>query len=201
MNTTNFLTTLFLLLVLACNDDETNSAENLLPPITTTGENTFGCLIDGEYFRPRDGITSNDKGVFFWAGGESAPNWSYNEIDVVDLKSEHTAKLLIHIQDLAQNEEGDYTINESNGLDNIDSPAHTNMYCRIWREEYQHYEYYLSYDNSGMVEILKYDLPNRIVSGTFSGKLISYNYPNDTIEVTQGRFDFKWDKLHNKIWP
>lgn len=54
---------LIITLLIGCeSDDDAPSQESLLPPITTTGENTFGCLVDGKYFRQRDGrITVNSE--------------------------------------------------------------------------------------------------------------------------------------------
>jgi len=47
---------LIILLATACDSDDAPSQESLLPPITMTGENTFGCLIDGKFFKPRDQV-------------------------------------------------------------------------------------------------------------------------------------------------
>ncbi|CAD0001286.1 hypothetical protein [Flavobacterium salmonis] len=38
-------------------DDKPTNPIDQLPPVTQTGANTFGCLLDGEVFKP--GITSN----------------------------------------------------------------------------------------------------------------------------------------------
>ena len=58
------ITTLFL----ACcskNDSpsQTPTAVSQLPPATQTGANTFGCLLDGEIFKP--GITNNSYNCFY----------------------------------------------------------------------------------------------------------------------------------------
>jgi hypothetical protein len=91
-----------------------------------TGENTFGCLIDGKFFRPRDGrstINSDNKGLTTLRSEED--NW---EIHAYDRKSNRTASLIIHIENLFENPDGDtgfYPIRQANGLRELDGPNHT----------------------------------------------------------------------------
>ena len=89
----------------ACSKDNENSkssiCENNLPAVTTTGANTFGCCINGNLLIPRDGTGTfggSDSGFITW--GDPTGNNEYSEIDVKDFKSEKTASILIHIQNL-----------------------------------------------------------------------------------------------------
>lgn len=68
-------TLLFLSLILlstsSCKDDDdtpTNPVDQL-PPATQTGENTFGCLLDGEVFIPSGGTNPLDCVYQFVNGG------------------------------------------------------------------------------------------------------------------------------------
>ena len=45
----------FILLLTACACIKDNDFQDQLPPITQTGENTFGCVIDGEVLIPKKG--------------------------------------------------------------------------------------------------------------------------------------------------
>ncbi len=204
----NLITMLLLIILIGCSSDDSNSnPESQLPPITQTGENTFGCLIDGKLFIPRDGagtLGGSDKGFMFW--GDPTDNLQYNEIEINDYKSERTAKLLIHIQNLHQIGVGTYTINLSNGMSNIDGYNHNYMHCRIFNDETNNYQYYRSFENSGELKITKYQVTNqesqnKIVSGTFSCRLKNSSNPNDIIEVTLGRFDINKSTLYNEIFP
>jgi len=59
----NFSLSIILLLSLgACSkdDDIPKSPIDQLPPATQTGENTFGCLLDGKAFLPGNGINPLD---------------------------------------------------------------------------------------------------------------------------------------------
>lgn len=178
------------LLLAACSTDDAPSQESLLPPITTTGENTFGCLVNGKYFRPRDGritINSDNKGLFIYQTEED--NF---EIIVNDFKSDKTGNLTIHLEDLFLLNIGVYNLDEATGLRGIDGPDHNNMYGRFWSSDTQSYQRYVSFPNSGTVVVSRREFsPNQynIYSGTFVAKLINTNNENDTIQVSLGRFD------------
>ena len=168
-----------------------------LPPITQTGANTFGVYIDGKLLIPRDGagtFNSPDPGMSYSGLGDP-PNYIYNEISIQDFKSGSGGLIDIHIVDLHENGEGTYTISESNCQDNVDANPTINIRCRWWNETYQTYKWYCSIEGEGILTIMRYDFENRIVSGTFSCKAVNRDDDNDIIEITQGRFDIKWDTI------
>ena len=206
MKTTFFI---FLIAILAsCTNDDNNKSNacvDNLPPITTTGANTFGCCINGNLLIPRDGtgtIGGSDSGFNTW--GDPSGNNQYSEIEIIDYKSVRTASILIHIQGLHQQGIGDYVINESNGYDSIDGFFHTYLHCRVFDAATNSYQYYRSSENSGIIKITKYDfIPSvkRIVSGTFSCIVKNSSNPNDIIEIKDGRFDFDGATLTNTLFP
>lgn len=183
------------------NDDNVKlNCEDNLPPITQTGENTFGACIGNVFLKPRDGSTYWDNAVIFSGGGPPGET-IYNEIDIHDFKSERTGSILIHLQGLHDIGISEYNINKSNGYSSLDGYDHNYVHCRVWREELGGgYYRYLSYDNSGIINITNYNLSQRLVSGTFNGKLRNTITPYDTIEIF-GRFDFKWDTLDETVFP
>lgn len=196
-----FLTLLATMLLSSCSKDNPKDPIFALPPETQTGANTFGCYINGKLLIPRDGtgtIGSSDKGARFWGG---YPDGAYNEIDIRDYKSIRTAKILIHLHNLQQLGVSQYAVDISNGMSNIDGLNHNYIHCMIFSEATNSYQYYRSFDNSGIVTVKRYDFNNRIVSGTFTCRLRNSTNPADEIEITQGRFDFKWDVLSDKIFP
>lgn len=197
----NLITILLFALLSGCSNDSNSNPEAQLPPITQTGANTFGCLIDGKLFIPRDGTgtwAGNDPGLSFLGG---YPDGAYNEIDIRDHKSERTTRMLIHIHDLYQIGVADYIINESNGMSNIDGLNHTYLHCRIFNESTNSYQHYRSFQNSGIIRITRYDFTNGIVSGTFNCSLKNSSNPEDIIEVTNGRFDINGFTLPNVVFP
>jgi hypothetical protein len=180
----NFFTVSFFLM-LSCNkDDDATGFIPTLPAITQTGANTIGCYTGNVLITPRNGAGTND----------------FNEIDVPDYKSTRTSSVLIHIQALHDNGEGIYPVLESNGQNSIDGPDHTHVFCRIWKNETEGYQYYLSIANSGNVNVSRYDFNAGIVSGTFSCEARNFQTPYDTIQITQGRFDINGFTLPEKVF-
>jgi hypothetical protein len=196
---------LFVLLASCTKDNSTPDPASLLPPETQTGANTFGCLINGKLLIPRDGTGTfggADSGAILW--GDPTGSQQYTEIDVHDFKSDRTANILIHLQNIDQIGNGNYIINESNGLHDIDGYNHNYLHCRIFDEATNSYRYYRSYANSGVIKITKYELiPNvkLIISGIFSCKVKNSTNPNDIIDISKGRFDFNGATLPNKFFP
>jgi hypothetical protein len=170
-----------------------------LPPITQTGANTFGVYIDGNLLVPRNGdgtfnLVSNGA-EFVGAGGDS------HEIIIHDYKSGNAGLLNIHIIDLFVNGEGNFPILDSNCLPNLDANPTINIYCRWKDEQTGENKYYCSIEGTGFLKITRFDLPNRIVSGTFSCSAVNRDDPNDIIEITDGRFDFHWATINEKEFP
>jgi hypothetical protein len=184
----------------SCNKSDASFTPTL-PAITQTGANTFGCYVDGVLVTPRNGKTSvlgPSRGMIFWAG-PATQEIPYHEIDVTDFKSGTGGLLNIHIINLDENGEGTFTINESNCAGNVDSPISLNIYCRLWDAQSQTNKWYCSKENSGELLISRYDYENRIVSGTFECLAVNQEDPSDSIEISQGRFDIKWDVLNTTI--
>src|SRR5690606_21476444 len=144
---------LFILVQAACSQSD-EAFEPTLPPITQTGENTFGCYANGILITPRDGrgtFNSFDHGLIFWGNPNGPTDYLYHEIDVHDYASEKTAKINLHILNLFDKGEGTYIVNESNCYDGIDSPNTNNIFCRVWDYEDNIYESYCSFENSGVI--------------------------------------------------
>jgi hypothetical protein len=193
-------------LMSSCSSDDNALAQ--LPPETQIGANTFGCLIDGRVLIPRDGTGTTmgaDRGFIFWGGGEDDLDYPiWNEIDIHDYKSFRTGSILIHIQNLIQIGEGEYIIDKSNGMTRIDGYMHNYIHCRIFSNKTNSYQWYRSYDNSGILNITKLDLipyQKAIISGNFECKVVNSVNPNDTIEIKSGRFDFDSFTLTNTQFP
>ena len=195
----------FFLLLSGCSKDN-NPADPLakLPPETQTGANTFGCIINGQVFYPRDGTSSlfnpGGKGLKYW-GDHTVDQNLYNEIEIRNLKDgKPCSRMIIHIHGLFQNKAGEYVWKSSNFQNSIDGLMQNYVFARIFDETSQTWKFYGSYENSGKVTITRYDLPNRIVSGNFNGKLKLFN-GNEEIEIKNGRFDIKWSTLSEKSFP
>ncbi|KEZ92735.1 hypothetical protein [Nonlabens ulvanivorans] len=180
------------LLLIACTTDDAPPQESLLPPITMTGENTFGCLIDGEFFKPRDGqstINSENKGLRVVQ--TETDNW---EIHVFDRKSNKTKSLYIHLEDYFINKEGRYEIGAANGLRGVDGPNNNYLYGSFWNSAIGDYSNYHSFEGSGSIEVIEDNQDSGnfyIISGVFQAKLLNIENPMDSLIISQGHFDIE----------
>jgi len=188
------------LLLSSCstNDDSFNPT---LPPVTQIGANTFGCFVDGQLLVPRDGTGSTlgaDPGMIYYG---SPSGFSYNELAIRDFKSGTGGLLDLHIIDLLENGTGTYNIQNSNCQDGIDANISTNIRVRLFDQDTQAFKWYCSIENSGILTISRYDFENRILSGTFNCIVQNRDNPQDIVEITDGRFDIKWDTLPFTQFP
>jgi len=165
-----------------------------LPPITTEGKNTFGCLVDGELLVPypikligKDnfvksfGINEDLEG-FLQVGATMKGETGYESRSV-------SLNLLSRVFD-----EGEYvlytdstTYNSSGFPNNIDyvrvriTDESGNATFDSWR---------VPNPDCGRLNVLRLDTLSRIIAGTFYFDAV--NKEGDTIKVTDGRFDLKY---------
>ncbi|RYE16771.1 MAG: hypothetical protein EOP42_33395 [Sphingobacteriaceae bacterium] len=114
-------------------------------------------------------------------GGGSALKVNYDDRDFfVVTGQDHDFGLDIAIVITSLKRTGTYTLSSRN-LD----------YARLYKESDAKY-YYTSTKNTGQVTITKLDLVNKIISGTFNLTAEDENNPVNTLKVTDGRFDVKY---------
>lgn len=170
----SLLTTLTLTAMQCCKTDpEPVDPLDLLPPATQTGENTFGCLINGEALVSPN--TVHLVAIF------QVP--TQIEIGGGDLNELGEVHLILNDTNLIT--EGVYHLIE-NGVDRGGRGEYivgigTNTVCI----------YDTKYPITGTVEITFLDNTNYIVSGTFQFDAISSDCA-DTVHITNGRFDIKY---------
>ena len=203
---TTILFFLTILSLVGCSKDSAGSKTDSifqLPPETQSGANTFGVTINGKVYVPRDPKGVNfgapAKAVYFFKSPDT--NHIYDELVVVDGKSEVGFKITIHLQNLFLNGVGTYQLKQSNFLDGVDSIPYNNIFFKIWDKNINNYAYYGSIENLGSVVVKRYDFTNRIFSGSFSGKFVRYDNPNEFIQINDGRFDINWDNIDIVSFP
>jgi hypothetical protein len=200
MNKKTFFPLLVFFWLISCSKDDNPVIEDQLaklPPETQIGANTFGCIINGQVFYPRDGTSSlfspGGKGLKFW--GAPGGNREYNELEIRNLQDAKPANsMIIHLQGLDQLGVGEYLWKETNFQSSIDGLMQNYVFAKIYNPSVNGWQYYGSYENSGKVIIKRYDFSNRIVSGVFSGKLRLHN-STEEIDIINGRFDINWSTL------
>lgn len=173
-----------------------------MPAATKIGANTFGCCINGDLLIPRNGtgtLGGNDDGLSYFGGYPEVTD--YYELDARDYKSSKTSKILIHIHEVHLKGIGDYQVDESNGSNSIDGLNHNYIHCKIYNNDQKEYQYYLSFENSGNIQITNYDFAKGIISGTFTCRVKNTSNPDDIIEIKDGRFDINGYTLPSTSFP
>jgi hypothetical protein len=72
-----FLKTILFLFTIAFYNCENNDPQEQLPPITQTGANTFGAIVDGRAFTPADSFSTT---LFELIEIEFGKNWLLNKL-------------------------------------------------------------------------------------------------------------------------
>jgi|TARA_B110000240_G_scaffold192433_1_gene236590 hypothetical protein len=176
-----------------CSNNDDPIEQDQLPPITQTGANTFGCVINSETLIPKDSNgVPNAKGLEAY--------YKDNETFIVDANnyndSNSNGKLYLYIYNL--NSEGSYSLDQSEGLSSFHfKPNYSHLWCRVY-DKITGNKKYISTTNSGTVQITKFDEINNIVSGVFNNlTLVNIDDSNDTIQIINGRFDINLNTVNN----
>ena len=159
-------------------EPEPVSQEPVMPPLTHTGANTFGCYIDGELFvanegpsvwsiPPVSGSFDEETGVLLLQGTR------YDDKEFLDD---------IAIQVIGVTEIGDYRL--------YSEGAELKGYVTSGSENC---DYYYNMSNYGFVTVTFFDKTNNIISGNFSMELINLDCSEKKeMKITEGRFDFRY---------
>lgn len=160
-----------------CNNDDDNSSNNpisQLPPATQTGENTFGCLINGEVFVPDNLPNSTNcfyqflNGGYFFTVRASNQDDNFNSYSIA-LKTEQK-----------QIFEGE-TYNLLEPLPNKAYGTYSLVGMLSYTDDM----------NTGELTISKLDFENNIVSGIFWFD-IEHPTTGEILEIRDGRFDMQF---------
>lgn len=162
------------LVVIACHGDDDNPVAqiDLLPPATQTGENTFGCLLDGEAFLP--GNTQNPLDcVYQFVGGEY-----YFSLQCNRRIDSYLVRLGCGTEKLQIYESQTY---------NLEQKSEGNAYGKYFFETSLNYTTQME---TGEMTITKLDLENNVVSGTFWYDIKDQD--GVVHKIREGRFDMQF---------
>ena len=174
------LYTLLSLLLISCGDDDNNNADPIdqLPPLTNTGENTFGCLIDGRAFTPQGGgLGGPSRGAsyqFIYNDGDSYYNFQVFGTRFSDPTENITINL--NLQNFNALQEGviyPISVYEDGTAVGLYFDSNANRYET-------------THTHTGTLTITHYDYDNRIISGTFEFEV---EVEGEIVKITDGRFD------------
>jgi hypothetical protein len=134
-----------------------------LPPITQTGENTFGCLVNGKAWIPE---SSTDAVAIYQLGILQIGAGLIND-DLGLSLFEHGSKLI----------EGEYKLGNNDSTEAYYYTSVSGKRCLFEREDII----------TGKMALRRLDTRNFIISGTF--EFTSFTPSCDTLKITNGRFD------------
>jgi hypothetical protein len=146
--------------------EPTWKTDTILPPITTTGTNTFGCKYNGVYW-----LAVSSKKI--------SGSYSNGAISILMEKSGDgkTGAIILSCNTKTIYKEGMYEYN-----DRINGKYFGSDH--IFRT--------IDSNNTGYLNILRLDSINRILSGTFEFRAYVDNINSKSVSITLGRFDFKY---------
>ena len=184
MKTTILKIVLFLFALTLVNCTKSDDQDQL-PPITQTGANTFGAIVDGNVFIPKDKTGyyapggGRPKGLNI-SSGDGITTANYYAISVSNYIN---TDIYIYIPE-DRPEQKSYIFKSSPGVGSgLDTPNYPHVFCYINDIKY------ISYENSGAINFEKVDFTEQVCAGTFYVKLKNQNNEDDIIEITDGRFD------------
>lgn len=196
-------TILLLFLTLSsCSKDKTeDTPQDQLPPITTIGANTAGCIINGKVLIPKNGSQSfggpalyglnKTQGNNFWPNKDD-----YWQLEIANKRDVNGAGVILYIKNMSAGN-GNYEVGQSNGELYSGGPNNNQIIASI--KENGVNKTYWSSSNSGIIKITRSDLASgiSIYSGTFNCTLYNKDNTSEIIQITDGRFDINGLTLNN----
>lgn len=154
-----------------------------LPPITQEGKNTIGCKINGEIWVP-----------YYSCNGMSANPCGEIAVDVHQINPNTPQLVSLNIaieQKIEDNSITGFSIHTgtNQGISSIGNKIDslTVYFGKPVAQLYYNYNYY---SKAEKFEITKLDTAQKIISGIF--ELTLYKSPSDSLKITDGRFDLKF---------
>ena len=171
---------LFSFLLVSCSKDnpfETPTTQDQLPPATTVGANTVGCLVNGEVLLPKGGRPFGPPIVTCFY--QFVNNQYHFSLGFSNNLQTHLRGISVASQNIVLQQGQTYQLVEDNGNSAVGSYG-----------DFATYQYFTSNLVTGELKITKLDQANAIISGTFWFNAISSN--GDIIHITEGRFDMQY---------
>ena len=183
---------LLLIAMTSCSKDN-NTVDDQLPPITQTGANTAGCIINGKVLIPKNGSQaiggSPNYGLNINAGinfNEPIIGDDYWQLEIANKRDKNSSGIILYLKDMLAGS-SNYEVGQSNGELYMDGPNNNQIIAGITENGIS--KTYWSGKSAGKITITRFDYFSGIRSGTFNVVLYNKDNPTDTIEITEGRFD------------
>ncbi|WGH74389.1 hypothetical protein P8625_09725 [Tenacibaculum tangerinum] len=175
-----------------CSNNDDSIEQDQLPPITQTGANTFGCVINGEVLVPKDAINYPPGPIP--RGLKVYYQNNILTIDAGNLADDNGNRVYIYINGI--NSTGSFELNNAEYTANNFTPNYSYLWVRENNNDID--KIYLSKTTTGSINISRFDSVNNIVSGNFDNlNIVNKDNTNESITLTNGRFDFNLNTVNN----
>jgi hypothetical protein len=153
----------------------TPTPEQQLPGLTTTGENTFGCLVNGEAWLPEGGNP-------FGPGSKLTSQFHRptNRLTVSGTKDG---------EGILEGVGFDLILSGDHEFSRLNYASFDDFYgrCEMWDTSHP-----IDTTTPYHFEIVSFSLEEKTASGTFSFTAVNTSCLDDTVVISEGRFDVKW---------
>ena len=185
----NLISIIVLTLILSCcskKDEESNPASQL-PPVTTTGANTAGCLVNGVVLLPKGGgISSGPTLSCFYQQDQGGYHLG---LSIVDKGSNEDKLVVISLNPNQLVENKTYILVAKVYDSNNDNISNFGEF-RINNNINSGNLFRTRNSLPGELKITKLNTQQRIISGTFWYD--AYDVNSNKVEVREGRFDMHY---------
>jgi len=175
MKTTILILSLFTLLSCSKKDDPTLKPIDKLPPLTHTGANTAGCLVNGEAFLPKGHFTTGNLKCFYINQKDFTLGISQEYKDAYK-------GIYIYVHNTELQAGSKYYLTQNNNLQNT-------KYAK-YEDAYYNNTYSTTLTITGELIITHHNYNNATISGTFWFDAV--NSDGEKVEVREGRFDMEY---------
>lgn len=169
-----------------CKKDKTKTPLEQLPPETQTGANTFGCLINGQVFRPGGAqLSGGSLNAIYQHIFPSTPSGYIFGISAKNNQEQCKLRQIGFAFDSVSMRVAVYQLEKR--VNGKGAGVYQEFYCNQTFKEYVTNEIL-----NGELNVKKFDTIDQIASGTFWFKALSNL--GDTVSVTEGRFDVRYTR-------
>lgn len=168
-----------------CNKDEDKTPIEQLPPATTTGANTAGCLVNGVAFLPKG---SSQFGPTLSCFYQQLQDGYHLGLSLTEKGTNENKSVNISTNPLQLIENSTYNLGEqTNNGSNYNS-----NFGEFWITSniVNAIQYTTTATVTGELKITKLDMQQKIISGTFWYDAI--NSDGEKVQVRDGRFDMRY---------
>ena len=181
----NLFLTILAFVMLGCSSEEDTATGDQLPPITTVGANTAGCLVNGIVLLPKKG--NSTLGAALSCFYQFVDGGYHFALGFTDKETNVRRSALISLNPEQLSDGNLYILGEQT----TDGTNYNSNFGEFWTSiSFTENRYITTSIHKGELKIIKLDTQQKIISGTFWYDAVNSN--GEKIEIRDGRFDMRY---------